>query len=265
MQYNNNNSNILTELIFLDSLITRNLFLNGIYSFMNNNSNSFIPQIYSYNSFPILKKDVFTVSNNKETGSESVSSSESTKLFTNSENSSSLIKEEIYFVNKKRYRERKARKDNKDNIRKKIKRGFFNHALVKKLNDKLRSIGSKKYFERFPQNFASDVDRKRNNGILNISLKEIFEKKELFIHENERGLSNYFHNLTVVESREILENEEFKKILNKTFSELYEEYINSDEFKNDEINRLKKKNGAEYISKYIYLAKTLIEFFSKCN
>ena len=68
-----------------------------------------------------------------------------------------------------------------------------------------------------------------------------------------------------MESREIQENEEFKKILNKSFRELFEEYINSDEFKIEEINRLKKKNGAEYISKYIYLAKTLIEFFSKCN
>ena len=98
-----------------------------------------------------------------------------------------------------------------------------------------------------------------------MTLREIFEKKELFIHENEKGLSNYSHNLKVVESEEIRENEEFKKILNKSFRELFEEYINSDEFKIEEINRLKKKNGEEYISKYIYLAKNLIEFFSKCN
>ena len=168
-------------------------------------------------------------------------------------------------INRKRYRERRARKDNRDNIRKKIKRGFLNHALIKKLNDKLRNIGSKKYFERFPQNFVSDVNQKRNKEILNMTLREIFEKKELFIHENEKGLSNYSHNLKVVESEEIRENEEFKKILNKSFRELFEEYINSDEFKIEEINRLKKKNGEEYISKYIYLAKNLIEFFSKCN
>ena len=87
----------------------------------------------------------------------------------------------------------------------------------------------------------------------------------MVIHENEKGLSNYSHNLKVVESEEIRENEEFKKILNKSFRELFEEYINSDEFKIEEINRLKKKNGEEYISKYIYLAKNLIEFFSKCN
>ena len=48
--------------------------------------------------------------------------------------------------------------------------------------------------------------------------------------------------------------------MKKTFYQLYEEYINSNEF-NDEINRLKKNNGDEYIAKYIYLAKNLIEFF----
>ncbi len=71
------------------------------------------------------------------------------------------------------------------------------------------------------------------------------------------------HNLEVLESEDIKDNEEFKKIFNKTFRELYEEYINSDEFEKDEINRLKKKNEDEYISKYIYLAKYLLEYFTQ--
>ena len=54
----------------------------------------------------------------------------------------------------------KSRKENKDNIRKKIKRGFFNNILCEKLNNKLRIIGSNQYFTKFPQFFASDVDRK---------------------------------------------------------------------------------------------------------
>ena len=65
-----------------------------------------------------------------------------------------------------------------------------------------------------------------------------------------------------MQSEEIKENEEFKKIMNRTFCQLYEEYISSNEF-NDEINRLKKKNEDEYIARYIYLAKHLIEFFLK--
>ncbi len=166
-------------------------------------------------------------------------------------------------IGRKRESERKRRKYNQDNIRKKIKRGFFNNALVKKLNDKLKSIGSKKYLERFPQNLSSDVNQKRNKEKLEMTLQEIFEKKELYIHENEKGLSNYMHNLKVLQSEEIKKNEEFKEIMSKTFRELFEEYINSDEFKIEEINRIKKKNDDEYIKRYIFLAKHLIEFFSK--
>ena len=71
------------------------------------------------------------------------------------------------------------------------------------------------------------------------------------------------HNLKVLQSEEIKENEEFKEIMSKTFRELFEEYINSDEFKIEEINRIKKKNDDEYIKRYIFLAKHLIKFFSK--
>ena len=54
----------------------------------------------------------------------------------------------------------------------------------------------------------------------------------------------------------------FTKILNKTFSELYEEYLDSDEFKIDEINRLKeRKMENNYIRRYKDIAKDLINFF----
>ena len=116
---------------------------------------------------------------------------------------------------------------------------------------------------RFPQFFCCDVERKRNNKILDMKLREIFETKELYLNEKKVGLNNYKHNLKVVQSEEIMENKEFKKIMNKTFSELYEEYINSDDFKIGEIKRLKrKKMKEEYIQRYIIIAKALIKFFS---
>ena len=77
-------------------------------------------------------------------------------------------------------------------------------------------------------------------------------------------LDNYLHNKNLFKNEEIKENEELNMIMNKTIRELYEEYINSDEFKINEINRLKNnKMQDEYITKYISLAKNLIEFFSK--
>ena len=53
-------------------------------------------------------------------------------------------------------------------------------------------------------------------------------------------------------------------ILNTKLRELYSEYINSDEFNVNEINRLKKKKmGDNYINRYKYLAKNLIEYFAQ--
>ena len=185
---------------------------------------------------------------------------------TDKEDTINLIteKDEINFLGNKRLSYRRQRKDNKDNIRTKIKRGFFNSALINKLNDKLKSIGSTKYFMKFPQNFVSDISQKRNKEIVNLTLKEIFEKKELYKQENEIGFENYLHNLKVIQSEIIKENSEFKKILNKTFRELYEEYINSDEFKIGEIGRLKEhKMEDDYIKKYIYLSRELIDFFNQ--
>ena len=173
-------------------------------------------------------------------------------------------KDELNLLGNKRLSYRRQRKDNKDNIRTKIKRGFFNSALINKLNDKLKSIGSTKYFMKFPQNFVSDISQKRNKEIVNMTLREIFEKKELYKQENEIGFENYLHNLKVIQSEIIKDNSEFKKILNKTFRELYEEYINSDEFKIGEIGRLKKhKMKDDYIKKYVYYSRELIEFFNQ--
>ena len=97
-----------------------------------------------------------------------------------------------------------------------------------------------------------------------MTLGEIFEKKELYINENEKGLFNFWQNLKIVQSEEIKKNEKFQKILNKTFRELYEEYLNSDEFKINEKNRLEEKNmDDDYIKRYIELSENLIEFFSE--
>ena len=73
-----------------------------------------------------------------------------------------------------------------------------------------------------------------------MTLQEVFENEELYLLKNKLALNNYLHNMNILQDEEIKENEEFKIILNENISELYEEYINSDEFKISEINRLKK-------------------------
>ena len=165
-----------------------------------------------------------------------------------------LIKEET--SNKKR--RKKRRRENKDNIRKKIKRGFLNGNLIKNLNIKLKSIDSRLFFERFPQNFISDVRKQTNKEILHLSLKEIFERKELYLEEEH---SYYYHNLKILRKEEINNNYLMRQILGMKYYQLFEEYLKSDEFI-EEINRL-KKNGMndEYIRNYLNISKHFLEFF----
>ena len=163
-------------------------------------------------------------------------------------------------------KKRKSRKKNdnqylrKDNIREKIKRRFFNVYLINKLEVLRKKIKFKNYFCKFPSFFAKDVKIDRNKEILNITLREIFEKEELYNYENENGLKKYKHNLIVVQTKEIKEDEEFKKILNKTFYELYKEYL--DDFKIEENKNLKnKRENDNYIETYNNLMDNLMEFF----
>ena len=203
--------------------------------------------------------------NDSESKTESFSSLVKTNLSSNIEKNSILVKkiDDKNMLKRKRFKKRRPRMENQDNMRKKIKRGFLNNALIKKLNEKLRSLGYKNYFKKFPKLFVNDVNKKRNKEIFNMTLRDIFEKEEIYSNEDKNSLF-YLWNLKLVQSREINENEEFKKILNETICELYEEYINSDEFKIIEINRLKeKKMQEEYINRYINLARCLVLFFNQ--
>ena len=180
-------------------------------------------------------------------------------VFTRIENDLSyLLKEEEMLCQRKRYNIRRKRRENNDNIRKKIKRGFFNKGLIHKLNMILKNQNINSYFEIFQQHFVGDVTKRTNNQLMNMTLEEIFEKKELY---QESELKTYKHNLNLVKSIEIQENKEIKNILNKKLYLIFEEYMNSKEFLIDEINRLKnKKMDNEYIKRYIYLTKHFIEF-----
>ena len=185
-------------------------------------------------------------------------------LFTNTEkdNIPDEVKEKKMDKEIIKRKKRRPRKENKDNIRRKIKRGFLNTGVIKKLNQKLKNIGSNLYFMRFPQSFVSDIYRKTNKEVVNMTLAEIFVNKEINTSKNRPDLNNYYHNLKVVNSDEIKKNEEMQKILNMKYCDLFEDYINSDEFKIDEINRLKRKNmNEEFINRYINVSKTFIKFY----
>ena len=165
------------------------------------------------------------------------------------------------FLNNKVLPTIKRRRENQDNIRKKLKTVFFNTFLRKKINEILNNKHSRLYFEKFPISFVNDIRKNSNKDVIDKTLLEIILNKELY---SENDLSNYNHNIKVVENKEVKQIGELKKILNKTFRELFEEFINSKEFNIDEINRLKNNNLDNiYIERYIYQSKHFIEYFAE--
>ena len=68
--------------------------------------------------------------------------------------------EEKNLLNGKRILWKRKRKDNRDNIYKKIKRNFFNNDLIDKLNAELRNSECRDYFRKFPPFLAADVTKR---------------------------------------------------------------------------------------------------------
>ena len=225
---------------------------------------SSIEQMSNKNPMPSIDeiRDIVIKPNNSIKDNDSISSGKPSNLFIKKSIGSKSVEIES-FLPKKRSKERRPRKDYRDNMRVKIKRSFY-RSLRKKLNQILKNSGSKKSFDFFPYKFSSDVNKKRNKYILDITLKEIFLNKKLYKFEDKNGLSKYKSNFDLVQNEEIKNNEKLQTILNKTFSELYEENINSDDFNIYEINRLKndKTEDEQYIETYKILSKNLINFFS---
>ena len=158
------------------------------------------------------------------------------------------------------------RKENADNIRKKIKSRFLK-VLRYSVNEKLKIAGSKKYFRFLPQKFISNVSKEKNKAALDFTFKEIFSND--FSEGKPKApseLSNYYHNLEVLkyleQNNDIEENSNFNVIKNMKYYEIYNEYIKSKEFEIEIASLKQQKESDKYIKDYIIIAFKLIDFFS---
>ena len=186
------------------------------------------------------------------------------KILTENEiNPNSLnLFESFDFKKKVRSEVKQRRFTNQDNMRRVIKRRFTNTYFKNKFNKKLKKAGYKKFIECFPQEFAGNITREINRSIINMTFGQILTDKSIY---SGKKLYQYENNLEIVNLIKKDQNSDLNEMLNKKFSELFEEYLNSDEFKIGEIQRLlnatKPKSG-NYIQKYKYLARNLINFFT---
>jgi hypothetical protein len=180
------------------------------------------------------------------------------KIFSYSKNKSvdePLLKSK--FQKRKRCKKRQPRYTNQDNIRKVLKRRFTNTYLLNALNKEVKKLGFTKLLHKFPQSFAGDATKERNKEFMNMTLLQIFEENDSY---EKQDLKNFKYNLDIVKKLKYDEN--MYLTLNKKLCELYEEYINSDEFEKEELNRLKKKKNISesYIQRYKNVALNFLDF-----
>ncbi len=164
----------------------------------------------------------------------------------------------------KKIRNIQRRKDNSDNILKKIK-SRYHKWLKNQTNEKLKRAGSKKFFRYLPQAFITNLNKIKNNSILNMTYKEILTKNFIKWKKSDSNvINNYLHNKYIFEYLENNKNK-FKylnyNIFNLTYSQLYNEYLESKEFEM-EIAILKKKENLKYTKNYIIKANNFINYFN---
>ena len=187
-------------------------------------------------------------------------------IFTKSESKFESIKinSAEKFTNKKR------RRNKEDDIRRMIGRRFFNDVLLNSINATLKKVGCINIFEKFQQDVIYYLVKKYNKNVLDMTLEDIFTKKELY---NKNNLEKYNHNLKLVnqiksdELNDIRERTQIDRILNMRYYDLFKEYLVSNEFI-VEINRLKsnnKKFDDFYIDQYIYYNYHFIDNFLDKN
>ena len=219
----------------------------------DNDFNCRIPDVISIN----ISDDCSSVSSIVKTKEKIFNiKKEKINLFTNIKHDDK--NEMLYEDQIKRFSVKRDRFKNKDNILKKILTAFFNFYLLNAINLKLQNLGIKNYLEKFSLNH---INKQNKIIIMNMTLKQFIEKNELY-HKQKNPKKKVHHNAYILINLEKCINPVLKRILNTSLKELYEAYINSDEFKVDEINRLKKKNMNDwYIHRYIFLSKN----FLKCS
>ena len=158
------------------------------------------------------------------------------------------------------------RKENADNIRKKIKSRFLK-VLRNTVNEKLKLAKSKKLFKNLPQTFISNISREKNKSVINLSFKDLLSKNFCVEEKSkESDLSNYYHNISVLEylenNYEISEKSNFNNFKNMAFYQIFNEYLKSKEFEMEIASLKKEKETEKYIKNYIIKASGLMEFFS---
>jgi len=185
-----------------------------------------------------------------------------------------IIKKEMFET----FRAKKnSRKDKEDDIRKKFKSSFHRN-LTNIINAKLKKVCPNYLLNSLPQNFITDVTKKTNYEVMDLTYEELFEythnrlinddknkKRKKYIEkrnkaakkkcEKNKKLLDYLRT-----NKKISEESGWETIKKMKYIDLLKAYLNSNEFQNY-INKQFKKEQVNYRKNFIYFASTFIEHY----
>ena len=153
------------------------------------------------------------------------------------------------------------RKLKPDSLRKKIK-ARLHKKLTKIINEKLKTAGSKCFFDMLPQSFITNINIGFNKPLLNITMRELFQKTFGFKSKDKEKIDYNIRIMKYIEDNpDINNNSDVSDFLDSKYSEIIREYLDGDYLQED-IDRLRDENeGEEYINRYNFIALHWIEFY----
>ena len=161
-------------------------------------------------------------------------------------------------------KEKKSRKEDPDEIRKKIKSRFFKSLKIC-INKELDRKGINKKFEYLPQSFISNISKGETKTMLDKTLKQIILDIS-YSNKVDEKLENNLNLLKYLEEEEISKDNgkinKIHKIFHTQIRDLFNEYLKSEEFELSIIKLKEEGNYFDYIKSYINEADNFINFFS---
>ena len=136
------------------------------------------------------------------------------------------------------------------NIKVKNETHFYNQYIYNNINKEIKKINPEFFINKFPRSFILRlIAKKQQKESFELTLEEIYAKSN---HENYDILKQ----LRSDEYKKIVKKSGLGKKLEMKISDLYKEYLDSDEF-NDDIEKFKETIGNDYAEKYSKIANKL--------
>jgi hypothetical protein len=141
-----------------------------------------------------------------------------------------------------------------DCIRKRIKT-HFNQYMLKVVNKKISSFFPSLALGKLSQRFIADVKIESNKEFIELPIRQVFTT-------DFKGSKNHLANKMVLEKIFKSDYNELKCMLERSYSDFFSEYMESEFYMND-LKKFQKKEGESYTSLYKKFSKELIEYYRK--